>query len=291
MLPFHIPPSNELQQIQRIQQLQQLQEQQQRQPNPNLGGRPRSRRVFYTTDPDIAARAAEQDITLIVIDQQELRRFIKKVYLCALIFTMIAYLTWGAVIIIKFDITKFVNIPVFVWIISAFMVLVLLNCIPGLNQNNIVTLILVLCVMFFYIMAGVSIMIYITFQEYIIGVLLTFATQAAIHSAAAFCPQNCLLRFGFFVFVFTTLLIVLPILLIISIFVDNFMLRVSIVLIFAFLLLILSLFQAQYLNGRFDIVPLNEVYTVSLSTFTQSALLLFCFELLYHMLVLLGKKK
>lgn len=283
MLPFHIPPSDELRQIQQNQQLQQLHEQQQRQANQNQG-RPRSRRVFYTTSPDIAAQGADQEYTLILVDQEELRWFIKKVYFCVLIFTVIACLTWGAVIIIEFKLENYVNFPVFIWILAAFVVLMLMSCVQELHYYNHVTLICVICIMFFYIMAGVGEVNLITFKEYIIGVLLTFVTQLAIHVAATFFLKNSLLGFDFFLFVFISLLVVMPILLIISIFIASTLLRILSVLICVFLFMILSIYQAQYLHGQYEIFPLDDVYAVSLSIFTQSALLLYCFELLYHML-------
>lgn len=272
MIPFHIPPNNELRQIQEIR-ANHLREPLQH----RIEGR--SQRVYYTSHPEIAGQTTNQEYTVILVEEKELRLFIKKVYLFACLLILIACVTWGVTILVQFDLRKTLNVSIVIWLgIALFLALFLLVFITKNPWNTLLSL----CCAIFIIIVGVCVAVHVPLQQYIIGVLLALVTLIVLCFGSAFCPEKYLPSFEFIFFLFIILAIVLIALVIVLLFSNSLILMLAILLIYFCISVVSIIFHTQYIHGRFDTVPIDNLIYYSLSIFLKFTGFLFCFLCTYN---------
>lgn len=281
MIPFHIPTQNELQQmLQRQDQQNRIQQQQQQ------DGNRAQQRVLYTTNRNLAApeNPENRDRILVVVEPGAVLQFVKRVYLIAIVWICIACHVWGAIILTDFDFEKTTRIPRFVWLMLAFFFIMTMVCLPELSYVlPPCGVIMTLCVVFFVIMAGFYLVLGLTIKQFIVGVLVTMLALAVLYTYGAMAPQQCVPSVKFLVILFIILTIILSAQLIIMPFVKSNTLYLAFLLLFFFFILLSTIFNAQYIHGRFDIVPLNDVLHCALSVFIQFSFLMFLIEHAYRL--------
>lgn len=280
MIPFHIPTHNELQQIlQRQDQQNQIQQQR--------DDRRAQQRVLYTTNRSLAApeNPENRDRIVVVVEPGAVHQFVKRVYLIAIIWILIACLAWAAIILTEFNFEKASRIPRFVWLMLAFFFIMTMVCIPELNYVlQPCSVVMTLCIVFFIIMAGFYLALGITILQFLQGVLITMLLLIALHTYGAMAPQQCVPSVIILVLLLIILTIILSVQLIILPFVKSSTLYYAFLLLFFFFLLLSTVFNSQYIHGRFDIVPLNDALHCAMSIFIQFSFLMFLLEHTYRLI-------
>lgn len=281
MIPFHIPTHNELQQmLQRQDQQNRIQQQQQQDQNRA------QQRVLYTTNRNLAApeNPENRDRIVVVVEPGAVQQFVKRVYLIAIIWICIACHAWAAIILTEFNFEKATKIPRFVWLMLAFFFIMTMVCLPELNYVlPPCGVIMTLFIVFFIILAGSYLVLGLTIKQFIVGILVTMLTLAALYSYGAMAPQQCIPSVNFLVLLFIILTIVLSAQLIIMPFVKSPTLYLAFLLLFFLFILLSTIFNSQYIHGRFDIVPLNDALHCALSIFIQFSFLMFLIEHAYRL--------
>lgn len=237
--------------------------------------------LITSNDPQNQATLDPENLELdvIVVNPDELNLFIKLVYLHAIILIVIGSLTWSAVILTDFDFDEFVPVPIYVWVLIMFILLMMFIHIPLLRYIYPINLIITQCCFVFSVLAGIYFVEYIDFIGLIFGIAISTLLLLPLYVHGAFCSQAYLPKVSKTYFV--TFLTILGITFIVLLFIENFILDVTYLILCITLNTAGALFQAQYIHGHFDIVPLFDTDAAFLVIYLQFATFLFSFEYLY----------
>lgn len=271
MIPFnYIPANNQIQLVQPNPELELAQEQSQSR-----------HRMYYTNSENPQGQTVEPD---------ELRRFVKRVYLYACICIVIACLTWSATIVTKFDLERTTSIPKYAWLILTFILLVTLTCIPELRYLPPWNLIIMLCVVLLIIIEGMCLLFEIDMKQLMFGVLATLLLLLAIYSCEALCSQENMADLYLMLLILMSFLVVIILMTcVIAILASthSFVTQSFFLLFFVFFVLISILIGAKYIHGQFEILSLHDIIFNSLTVFIQFSFLLFLLE---HIFTLIRRK-
>ncbi|KAM8714680.1 hypothetical protein ACLKA7_001091 [Drosophila subpalustris] len=124
---------------------QQPQQQQQQQQQPP------QRVLFVTRRPE--PRPAQEPI-IVVIDDATLKAFVRCVYIVAAIFILVTSITWLAISWTEFDFYAAVPVPSFAWILLAFFLLMVMNCVPPVRRIFPINWGITICILVLIIFAG-----------------------------------------------------------------------------------------------------------------------------------------
>ncbi|KAL7731703.1 hypothetical protein ACLKA6_000987 [Drosophila palustris] len=124
------------------QQQPQQQQQQQQQQSPQ-------RVLFVTRRPE--PRPAQEPI-IVVIDDATLKAFVRCVYIVAAIFILVTSITWLAISWTEFDFYGAVPVPSFAWILLAFFLLMVMNCVPPVRRIFPINWGITICILLQYFM-------------------------------------------------------------------------------------------------------------------------------------------
>lgn len=271
MIPFfYIPANNQIQLVPPIPERELAQEQS------------HSRQRMYYTN---SANLQEQ-----TVEPEELRRFVRRVYLYACICIGIACLTWSATIWSKFDLERSTSIPKYAWLILTFIFLITITCIPELRYLSPWNLIIMLCIVLFIIIEGMCLLFEIEMKQFMAGVLATLLLLLAIYSCEALCSRENMADLYLMLLILMSFLVVIILMTcVIAILAStySFLAQWIFLLFFVFFVLISISISAKYIHGRYEILSLHDIFFNTLTVFIQFSFLLFLLE---HIFTLIRRK-
>lgn len=236
--------------------------------------------VYFLVNQNQATRDPENlELDVVVVNPDELNLFIQLVYLHAILLIVIACITWSAVVLTDFDFDMIAPVPIFVWVLIMFILLMMFMYIPQVRYIYSINLIITQCCFFFSVLAGIYLVDYIDFVGLIFGIAISTSLLLILYGHGAFHSKAYFLRLSRTYFVI--FLTILGITFIVLLFIENFYLDVTYLILCISLNTVGALFQAQYLHGRFDIVPLFDTNAAFLAIYLQFATFLFSLEYLY----------
>ncbi|KAH8377902.1 hypothetical protein KR093_007760, partial [Drosophila rubida] len=219
--------------------------------------RPGQRVLFMTRRPDQRLPEEEQ-ITIVVVDEDTLRLFIRKVYLVAMIFILATSVTWLAISGAEFPFYPTIPVRYFFWLVPILPLLILFSCFPQIRYifpwNWLITVLIVILFTF----AGACIMDQFHVLNVFIGLGCIIMVLAIFYACGAFCPVAALPGLIAMSCMTCLLFIALIVLMIVLIFIRHPALGLSLGILFMVLTVTMILFHSQYIHGRLQIVPLFD---------------------------------
>lgn len=270
---MHSPSEQYRQYQQQPQQQQQRQQQQQQQPP--------QRAVFMTRIPEQRPEPEQQAPVVVIVDEETLRLFVRNVYLYGAIFILATSIIWLVVSGTKFAFYPAIPVPAFVWIILAIALLMITNCIPQARQCFPINWVMTILIVILITLAGSCVMDLYPVLIVLAGLTLSFAIVGVFYALGALCPQQLLPGILCTACMSCVFVLTLFTLFILNIVLDNPVICLVFgIILFCFIILMLP-FHAQYIHGRFEIVPLLDMLHCSLSIFIHFTMMFYALGLFY----------
>ncbi|KAL7731704.1 hypothetical protein ACLKA6_015071 [Drosophila palustris] len=254
---------------------QEQQQQQQQQQSPR-------RVLFMTRKPDASpeqeqeqAQRQRQEPIIVIIDDATLKKFVRCVYIIALIFILVTSITWLAFSWTEFNFYGAVPVPYYVWILVAFLLLMILNCVPKTRYIFPLNWGITIVIVILYIFAGACLFCQndvLILLGILFGVL---AIVAVFYAFGAKCPQKLLPGVLCTAVLSCLLIVLLLVFIIVMIFLKNAIIGLVSAITLLCLIILMMLFHAQYIHGRLQIVPLFDMLHCSLFIYLHFALLVY----------------
>ncbi|KAM8714682.1 hypothetical protein ACLKA7_001093 [Drosophila subpalustris] len=249
---------------------QQQQQQQQQQPQ---------RVLFVTRRPE---PRPEQEPIIVVIDDATLKAFVRCVYIVALIFILVTSITWLAISWTEFDFYGAVPVPYFAWILLAFLLLMIMNCVPQARHIFPINWGITIIIVILFIFAGACLVGLMPVLIVLAALVGSIATVAIFYACGALCPQKLLPGVLCTACLSCILVITLFILIVLIIFIRNAIIGLVFAISLFCLVVLMMPFHAQYIHGRLEIVPMFEMLHSSLTIYIHFVLIFVAIDYLYH---------
>ncbi|XP_030240708.1 uncharacterized protein LOC115562775 [Drosophila navojoa] len=277
-----MPPTNRqtLQSSNRAEQMRQLEQLQRQQREQEQQQRPPPQIVFARGNPPDNLRG-DGNRVVVVIPETLYQRFIRLVYLWALLFIIICCTTWLVISGLRINLRDKVPVPFYVWFILAMIALMVLQCCPKTQRIYPLNWILVFLVVLTVTLGGAYSMDLFGWKILLTGMAISFVLVALFHVMGAVCPQAWLPG-GLLTGCVTLLLVVA---MMVFFFLMIFMRDPVYCLVFFVLLLAMTLlampYHAQFIHGRLQAIPLFTMGTCALSVFIDFITCALCISIFY----------
>ncbi|KAH8418858.1 hypothetical protein KR222_005433, partial [Zaprionus bogoriensis] len=202
--------------------------------------------------------------------------FVRKVYIFATIFILIECVTWITVSVLDFNMMDAILIPFLVWIIGAFSLLIIMNCLPQTRFCFPCNWIMAVVIMTCLIMAGAYIFYNVDFLLVLAGLGATAAIIILVYAVGAFAPQVMLPGILCTGLLSCVLSIVLFSMAICLMFIKNVILLLCFGIALFCLTALMMLFNAQYIHARYEILPIFDMVHCFLEIFIHFTLIFMC---------------
>lgn len=274
MLPFYIPPYN----------------QQSEQPEHRLGpieGQSRvPQRIYFLANRNQAIeRSNDRERVVVVVDSETLTSFVKLVYIYAISLIVFACVAWSVISYTEVNCSEIITLPTYVWLLGASILLLVMMVMPQMRYYYPINMITMLLCYICTIMAGFYLVEEIDFSTLMYGYFISALIITFLYCCGAFCPANYLPGIPLICLSISILTIILTALFTCLLFVESLVLHTTFTVLIIVLNMFGALFQAQYIHGRFDIVPLFDTVLSCLIIYLEFAINLLGLESLYAMWV------
>jgi len=217
---------------------------------------------------------------IIISDIRVLKEFVLQVYFFAIVFCLLSMLPWLIISATGVVVGQSIPVPSFVWLILAFICLVILSCCGQVRFkypcNRILTFITVLLIT----LCGSYYMFMINIWVLLVALMASGSFVVLLSVCGAICPLKVLPNeFA------ASILMAICIILLFTLGILMFFLRSPVIyLVISFVLIILvvtmGLYQSQCIHGRRNVIPLGDATIWALGIYSYVITILICFSAL-----------
>ncbi|EDV99469.1 GH13867 [Drosophila grimshawi] len=226
-------------------------------------------------------REQNDNVVVITVDDDEMKLFIRKVYLYAISFILTTSCIWLIISITEYNFNRDVPVPFFVWLMLAFSFMVILQCCPNTRYIFPINWTLAIGIIVFITLAGACIMH--VYSPLTVAIVLTAAGLVVIllHLFGALCPRKALPSSLITGCLMLVLLVALIVFMVLMLFIES-PVYALVFFILLFCVICLSIpYHAQFINGRLQIVPLLDMLWCALTIYIDFFMLFYCIAFFY----------
>ncbi|KAH8283428.1 hypothetical protein KR018_000964 [Drosophila ironensis] len=239
----------------------------------------------------VQQRPEQEETDAVIVDEQELRKFIIWVYASAAVLCILSAISWIVISMARVNLQEELEVPPFIWAFVAFICRSILSCIPPLDAARQLSWLLSLLTVFF-ITLFTSYYVVLLDAPVIISCLVVAAIALIVlHLYGTKAPLWMLPNIMCTCTVFILCTIAMITVFLLLVFTENSVYGIIAGALLCLLIIVMAPIQAMYICGRLRNVPLSQTAICSNGVYIHFAFLFICCIIfgLYHVYDRLSK--